>query len=119
MCREGMSPLLTGQRSDAVGLVGDEGIRGVLAGEVARQDGPGHDPRRHVLHAVHADVHVLVLRKTEETETETGRRHGETGDPGGRESFFQSDGSRNAMNVFLCAWLQEFPGPVWESGFWC
>lgn len=53
---------LTGQGSDVVGLVGDEGIRGILAREVARQDGSRHDPRWHVLHAVHADVDVLVLK---------------------------------------------------------
>lgn len=54
--------LPTWERCDAVRLVGNERVRGVLARQITRQDSARHDPGWYVLHAVNADVYVLVLR---------------------------------------------------------
>ena len=56
-------PRLTGKGRDLIRFVRDERVRSVLAREVAREDGARHDPGGHVLHAVHADVHILVLKE--------------------------------------------------------
>mmetsp|Transcript_25018 Transcript_25018/g.64579 ORF Transcript_25018/g.64579 Transcript_25018/m.64579 type:complete len:320 (-) Transcript_25018:253-1212(-) len=48
-----------GKVSDRLGLRRNEYVAGVLTLQVARQHRPLGDPGRHVLHRVHADVHLV------------------------------------------------------------